>query len=318
MRPYSLDLRERIIETFFNKEGSIRELARRFKVSFCFVWRLIDRYRKTGSVAPKPHGGGYPPTIKEENYEILRKIEEQNPDATLEELCDFFEKQCHIKPSRAGMDRTLKKLNLTRKKKTFHASEQNRDDLQQKSKQFKTKMSKVGPRCLVFVDETGVTIAMARDYARSPKGERAYAHKPHNKGENITVLGALSPEGIIASMTIEGGTDREVFLTYVKKILVPSLRAGNVVVMDNLSSHTGEEVSEAIKSVGARLEYLPEYSPELSPIEEAWSKFKGILRAKAARVREVLDPAIAYALNAITPDDAKGWFTHCGYCSTSN
>jgi transposase len=318
MRAYSLDLRGKIIDAFFHKEGSIRELASRFKVSFRFVWGFIDRYRKTGSMAPKPHGGGYPPTIKEENYGTLRKIEEQNPDATLEELCDLFEKQCHVKPSKAGMYRTLKKLNLTRKKKTFHASEQERDDVQRKRKEFKVKMSKVGPRCLVFVDEAGVNVAMARDYARSPKGERAYAHKPHNKGENITILGALSLEGITASMTVEGGTDKAVFLTYVKEILVPSLRAGNVVVMDNLSSHNGEEITEAIKSVGARVEYLPEYSPELSPIEEAWSKFKGILRAKAARVREVLDPAITYALNAITPDDANGWFTHCGYCSTSN
>jgi len=318
MRPYSLDLRKKIIDAYLNKEGSIRGLAERFKVSFRFVWGLIDRYRKTGIMAPKPHGGGYPPTIKEENYEILRKIEKENSDATLEELCDLFEKQCHIKPSKAGMHRTLKKLNLTRKKKTFHASEQDRDDIQQKRKEFKVKMSKVGPRCLVFVDEAGVNIAMARDYARSPKGERAYAHKPHNKGKNITVVGALSLEGITASMTVEGGTDRAVFLTFVNKIMVPSLRAGNVVVMDNLSSHIGEEVSEAIKSVGARLEYLPEYSPEFSPIEEGWSKFKEILRAKAARVREALDSAITYALNAITPDDAEGWFTHCGYCSTSN
>jgi len=106
MKPYSLDLRGKIIDAFFNKEGSIRGLARRFKVSFRFVWGLIDRYRETGSMAPKPHGGGYPPTIKEENYEILRKIEEQNSDATLEELCDLFEKQCHSKPSKAGMHRT--------------------------------------------------------------------------------------------------------------------------------------------------------------------------------------------------------------------
>lgn len=114
-------------------------------------------------------------------------------------------------------------------------------------------------------------------------------------------------------MTVEGGTDGSVFLTYVKEILVPSLRLGNVVVMDNLSSHNVEGVREAIESTGARLEYLPEYSPELSPIEECWSKFKEILRAKAARARDLLDSAITYALNAITPDDAKGWFTHCGY-----
>jgi transposase len=152
---------------------------------------------------------------------------------------------------------------------------------------------------------------MARHYARSPQGERVHTSKPVNKGKNMTVWGALSLDGIIASMTVEGSTDAQVFLTYVQTIVVPTLHAGQVVCMDNLSSHQVEGVKEAIASVGARLEYLPPYSPDLSPIEKCWSKFKAILRAKAARTRDVLDQAITEALALITSQDVRGWFAHC-------
>jgi transposase len=157
-----------------------------------------------------------------------------------------------------------------------------------------------------------VNIAMARHYARSPQGERVHTSKPVNKGQIMTVLGALSLEGIMAAMTVEGSTDAQVFLTSVKTILVPALRPGQVVLMDNLSAHPVDGVQEAIESVGARLEYLPPYSPDLSPIEKCWSKFKAILRAKAARTRDLLDQAITEALDMITPQDARGWFAHCG------
>jgi len=158
-----------------------------------------------------------------------------------------------------------------------------------------------------------VNIAMARHYARAPQGERVHPSKPVNKGKNMTVLGALSLDGMIASMTVEGSTDEQVFLTFVKTILVPSLLDGQVVFMDNLSSHQVSGVKEAIESVGARLDYLPPYSPDLSPIEKCWSKFKAILRAKAARTRDLLDQAVAEAFAMMTPQDARGWFAHCGY-----
>ena len=164
----------------------------------------------------------------------------------------------------------------------------------------------------VFLDETGVHLAMARYDARSPQGERVHTSKPVNKGKNMTVLGALSVDGIMASMTVEGSTDAQVFLTYVQTILAPTLHAGQVVCMDNLSSHHVSGVKEAIESTGARLESLPPYSPDFSPIEKCWSKFKAILRKKAARTRDVLDQANTEAFAMITPQDARGWFAHCG------
>jgi transposase len=174
-------------------------------------------------------------------------------------------------------------------------------------------MSQLDTKDFVFVDETGVNIAMTRRYGRAPKGERVHASAPVNKGKNVTVLGALSLTGITAAMTIEGSTDTSVFSTFVQTILAPALRPGQIVIMDNLSSHKGEEIQEAIKAVGATLEYLPSYSPDLSPIEKCWSKFKELLRAKAARTRELLDQAITEAFEMITPQNARGWFAHCGY-----
>jgi hypothetical protein len=126
----------------------------------------------------------------------------------------------------------------------------------------------------VFVDETGVNIAMTRQYGRAPKGERVHTAAPVNTGNHLTVLGALSCDGMLAAMTIEGSTDTQVFLTFVQTILVPTLRPGQIVIMDKLSSHKVNGVKEAIESVGATLDYLPAYSPDFSPIEACWSKFK--------------------------------------------
>lgn len=159
---------------------------------------------------------------------------------------------------------------------------------------------------------------MARDYARAPRGQRALATKPVNRGRHVTMLGALGRHGIVAAMTVEGFTDGDVFLAFLREVLVPQLRPGQVIIMDNLTAHNVAGVVEAMTTAGARLLYLPPYSPDLSPIEECWSKVKALLRAKAARTLETLEQAIAEALAAITATDARGWFTHAGYCSSFN
>ena len=199
------------------------------------------------------------------------------------------------------------------KKKTYRAAEQDTPHIQAQREAYQEKMRTIEPHDYVFLDETGVNIAMARHYARALQGERAYASKPVNKGHHITVLGALSLDGIIAAMTVDGSSDTQVFFTYVQTVVVPNLRPGQVVMMDNLSSHHNDRLQTAIEAVGATLEYLPPYSPDFSPIEKCWSKLKEILRAKAARTRDTLDAAITTAFTMITPQDARGWFAHCGY-----
>jgi len=171
---------------------------------------------------------------------------------------------------------------------------------------------------LVFIDEAGVNLAMSRRYARSFQGTRAYGDRPDARGKNVTMIGGISVQGFIASLTFQGGTDAVAFETYVTEVLVPNLWQGACVVMDNFSSHKVAGIKEAIEAVGARLVYLPPYSPDFNPIENCWSKVKEYLRSKAARTYEALDQAITEAFDAVTTQDLIGWFTHCCYYVSPN
>jgi len=166
----------------------------------------------------------------------------------------------------------------------------------------------------VFVDECSTNIALTRLYARAPRGERAYGKAPRNWGKNITLISSLSAdEGIGAAMSVEGATDGAAFETYVKHFLAPTLRRGQIVVMDNLQVHKIKRVRDLVEGAGAEVLFLPPYSPDFSPIEEAFSKVKGILRRIGARTREALLEATSEALDAVSRTDAVGWFGHCGY-----
>jgi transposase len=167
---------------------------------------------------------------------------------------------------------------------------------------------------LVFVDESGFHTSMTRLRARAPKGERAYGKVPRNRGKNTTLIAAMTLQGTMGeSMTIEGTTDAEAFEAYVEHFLAPTLKEGQVVVLDGLGAHRTEKVRELVEGRGADLLFLPSYSPDLNPIEEALSKIKGIVRKVGARIREALVEAIAQALAAVTPEDVAGWFAHAGY-----
>jgi transposase len=154
---------------------------------------------------------------------------------------------------------------------------------------------------------------MARAYAWAPCGQRAYAAKPRNRGQALTLIGALGVDGLVATMTVTGGTDGEVFRSYVEQVLAPHLQPGHVVLMDNLKAHKVPGIREAIEAAHATLRYLPSYSPDLSPIELCWSKVKPILQTRTARTHEALDLAWTDALASVTPSDARHWFAHCGY-----
>lgn len=154
---------------------------------------------------------------------------------------------------------------------------------------------------------------MTRDYARAPRGERAHGHVPRNRGTVTTMIGALGLEGVRAMMTVEGGTDADVFETFVQHLLVPALKPGDIVVLDNVGAHKPAPALKRIRDAGARVMFLPPYSPDLNPIESCWSKLKLLLKKYEALTVATLDAAIARATELITPEDARGWFTHCGY-----
>ena len=166
---------------------------------------------------------------------------------------------------------------------------------------------------MIFLDESGVTTQMTRLWGRAERGQRIAEATPQGHWKVLTILGGLRLSGVLATMTIESATDGDVFLAYVEQVLCPELQPGDVVVMDNLSAHKIDGVRQRIAARGAELLYLPPYSPDLNPIEKAWSKLKQLLRTAKARTAETLNQAITEALKAITADNATAWFRHCGY-----
>jgi transposase len=171
----------------------------------------------------------------------------------------------------------------------------------------------LNPADLVFVDETSTHTAMTRRRARAPRGERAVGRVPRNHGPNITLLAALTPTGIGPTLAIPGAVDGAAFAVYAERVLAPSLRPGHVVVLDNLSAHKREEARTAIEAAGARLLFLPPYSPDFNPIELAFAKIKEGLRAAAKRTPEDLLAATAAAIDAVSATDARGFYAHCGF-----
>ena len=167
---------------------------------------------------------------------------------------------------------------------------------------------------LVFLDETSANIRLTRTHARAPRGVRAVGRVPRNHGRPTTLVAALTPRGLRAPLTQLGALNAATFAAYVRAVLCPRLRPGQVVVMDNLSAHKGSKIRELIEGRGCELLFLPPYSPDLNPIEEAFSKVKGLLRRVEARSREALIEAMGRSLEAMTVRDALGFFEHCGYC----
>jgi len=170
---------------------------------------------------------------------------------------------------------------------------------------------------LVFVDETSTNTALTRRRARAPRGQRAVGKAPRNHGANVTLLAVLTPQGIGPALSLDGGVTGTAFAAYATRLLAPSLRPGQVVILDNLSAHKNENARKAIEAVGARLLFLPAYSPDFNPIELAFAKIKEALRAAAARSAEDLLTATAAAIDAVSSADAHGFYHHCGFTLAS-
>jgi transposase len=305
MRPYSNDLRERIVAAVDRGDHSLRQLAGLFGVSLSCIVRLLQRRRASGSVAPRPHGGGTQPKIDAPALERLRALLRDQPDATPAELRDRLGIPCSI----MAIDRALRRAGITRKHKTLRADRQDDPDVQARREDFTQRLSRVEPERLVFVDEMGANTGMTRTHGRSPAGTRVYASAP-GSWKNVTFIAALRPSAVGAALAFEGATDQQAFRTYVEEVLVPAIQPGDVVVWDNLRVHEDAAVITALEAAGARVEPLPPYSPDLSPIEELFSKIKELLRTVGARTVTAVMEALGIALTLVTPSDIQGWFQH--------
>lgn len=308
--PYSNDFREKIVLASQNQEGSMNQLAKRFNVSVNFISTLLKRFRQTGQVDPKPHGGGRKPSIDAEGQNLIRKLIEDQPDLTLEEIgCEYSK---HFEPvARSTIDRTLNKMKITRKKKTLFDGRKNTPENQQKLLEYRHNLAHFKPEELIYIDEMGVLKNITRTYARSGKGLRAQCENTITPGTRVSTVGALGVDGLLTGLCYEGTMTSLVFRFFVEQFLVPVLCPYHVVILDNAKVHYDDEAIAAIETTGAGVIYLPPYSPELNPIENIWSKVKSYLRKIPILDTEQLYQAIASALKTITPDDAQNCFQHC-------
>jgi transposase len=194
-------------------------------------------------------------------------------------------------------------------KKSIHATERDTEENRRRRAQFVAELRTIPSERLIYLDESGVSTQMTRRYGRARHGRRVPDAVPGGDWKMLTILGALNHQGMLAAMTIEAATDGDVFLEFLDQVLCPKLKPGDVLIMDNLSAHKVEGVKARIEVTGARLLYLPPYSPDLNPIEKAWAKLKTLLRTVKARTPDALHDAVAKHLPAILPQDATAWFT---------
>jgi transposase len=303
--PYSQDLRDRVLRAY-DRGMRTKQIAETFGVSPAWARRVKQRRRETGETRAKPMGG---PGVTVVDRGQLAALVREHPDATLAELREYLGVQCAL----STLCMALKKMGLSFKKKTIHAAEQDRPDVAEKRAYWCHWSQEVDARRLIFIDETWAKTNMTRLRGRAPRGERLIAKTPHGHWKTTTLIAALGIEGIRCSTVVDGAVNGDIFEAFVRQVLLPELRPGDVVVMDNLSSHKRTRIRELIEEKRAELRYLPPYSPDLNPIESIFSKLKQALRSLAARTREVLWNAMQPILDAVTASDAVNCYRHAGY-----
>ncbi|PZR72064.1 MAG: IS630 family transposase [Stutzerimonas stutzeri] len=308
--PLSQDLRRRIVRAV--EEGSsARSAAARFEVSVSAAIKLVRRVRETGSTAPAKIGGYRKPLLADHEA-LLRELTESRTGITLAEISEELVARGIEPGSLTTIWSTLRRLGLTHKK-TVRAAEQDRPDVAAHRHRWRVWQRFMDPAAFVFLDETGATTNMVRRYGWGPKNERVIDAAPFGHWRTTTFVAGLRSTGIIAPLVVDGPMTGDTFRAYVEQALAPSLSPGDVVVMDNLAAHKVTGVREAINAVGASVLYLPPYSPDLNPIEQAFAKLKALLRKAATRTREALWDTIGQLIDTFTPDECRAYLTNSGY-----
>jgi transposase len=310
-RAYSLDLRERVVAAVAAGE-SCRKVAATFSVSVANVVKWSQRYRATGSPAARPMGGNRPYALAGERDWLLRRVAEK-PDVTLRALVAELAER-GIKVSYYAVWHLFAHEGISFKK-SLHASEQDRPDVARRRAQWKKYQGRLDPARLVFIDETWAKTNMTRTHGRAPRGQRLVAKVPQGRWRTLTFLAALRCDCIDAPCVIDGPINGATFLAYVEQILVPALRPGDIVVIDNLGSHKGKAIRRAIRAAGAKLFFLPPYSPDLNPIEQVFAKLKTLLRKAAERTVEATWKRIGNLLAEFTPQECANYLANAGYAS---
>lgn len=311
-RAYSLDLRERVVSAVAAGE-SCRAAAATFKVSVASVVKWSQRFRATGSAAAHKVGGRRPYALQGEREWLMARLAEK-PDITLRGLGAELAAR-GIKVSHFAVWHFFEHEGISFKK-SLHASEQERSDVTRRRAQWKKYQGRLDPSRLVFIDETWAKTNMTRSHGRAPIGQRLVAKVPHGRWRTLTFLAALRSDRIDAPCVIDGPINGESFLAYVEQVLVPALKPGDIVIIDNLGSHKGKAVRRAIRAAGAKLFFLPPYSPDLNPIEQVFAKLKTLLRKAAERSVETTWRRIGSLLDRFSPQECSNYLVNAGYAAT--
>ena len=306
----SVDIRERVIEAV-QAGASRREAAERFEISASAVVKWLQRWRDHGVCVAKPRGGSR--SILEDHAERILALVDEQPDRTLDELVAAMRKR-RIPGSRSALWRFLDRHDITFKK-SLRAAEQHRADVARARRRWIRQQGYLDTTRLVFIDETAVTINMVRLRGRCPRGERLISHVPQGAWKTITFVAALRHNKMVAPMVLDGPINGAAFVAYIEQCLVATLKRGDIVVIDNLPAHKVPGVKDAIEAAGATLQYLPQYSPDLNPIEMPFSKFKAFLRKVAERTVRGLCRRIRSFVPTVSPKECRNYFRHAGYAA---
>lgn len=311
-RAYSLDLRERVVAMVARGE-TCRPVAAAFDVSVASVVKWSQRARTTGSAAAKAMGGKRPYLLEGERSFLLGRLAEK-PDLTLHAVLSELRER-GVAVSCDTLWRFLRREGVSFKK-TLFASEQDRPDVARRRTLWKKIQLRLDPRRLVFIDETWAKTNMTRTHGWNRRGEALIAKAPQGHWKTMTFLAALRYDEITAPFVLDGPINGESFLAYVEQVLAPTLKRGDIVVMDNLGSHKRAAINKAIRAKGARRFFLPQYSPDLNPIEQVFAKLKKLLRKAEERTPEGVWRRIGTLLECFSPTECANYFRNSGYAST--
>ncbi len=308
----SMDIREKVMKAIAGGM-SRRQAAARFDIGPATAVRWAKRVETTGEVAPLTMGGDRRSQRIEAHADFILAQIAKKPDMTIMELREKIRERHGVGFGYGTVWRFLARHRITRKKKTGHASEQEKEDVASAREAWFEGQLDLDPLKLVFIDETAGSTNMARRFGWARQGERCRASVPFGHWRTKTLIAALRFDRIDAPMTIDGALDGAAFLAYVEQLLAPTLCAGEIVAMDNVPIHKVAGVREAIEARGASVLHLPPYSPDFNPIEKPFSKIKSILGRIAARTVDALEAAVGEALRSFTPQECMNYFASSGY-----
>ena len=309
-KSYSGDLRERVIEAV-EAGASRREAAERFEISVSSAVKWLRCWRDQGRSTPKLRGGSR--SVLEDYADRIQAIIGEQPDRTLDEIIEVMRRR-RIPGSRSALWRFLDRHHLTFKK-SLRAAEQHRADVARARRRWIRQQGFLDTTRLVFIDETATSTNMVRLRGRGLRGERLVSYVPQGHWKTVTFVAALRHDKMVAPMVIDGPMNGETFLAYVEQCLAPTLKRDDIVVLDNLPAHKVPGVKEAIEAASATLRYLPQYSPDLNPIEMPFSKFKAFLRKASEQTVAGLGRRIGSFVRTLSRTECRNYFRHAGYAS---